>query len=307
MTEYRLGVNTCFAVKRWPEPDAWAELVRRRLGLTLVQHSLDLVEPMSPPALLEREGAAVRKACGDAGLEVHSTFTGLAAYSSNLLLHPDPEARALAEVWFGRMIDFSAALGAGATGGHVGALTARDASNEKRRADQGRQLTDSLERLAARARKAGLQSFLIENLAPVREPSTFESLEGLLTKGDAGHVPIRPCLDVGHMCTPGLTGDEADPYAWLRRLGASTEVVHLQQSDSGADHHWPFTEEANRAGRIEADQVLSALDSSGARRVALILEVIPAFEAADESVLGDLEESVRYWQAALDRHANGLR
>jgi D-erythrulose 1-phosphate 3-epimerase len=300
---YRLGINTCFAVKRWPEPAAWADLVRQRLGLTLVQHSLDLVEPTSPAAQLKVEAAAVRRACSEFGVEVHSTFTGLSAYSSNLLLHPDSEARALAEEWYARMIDFTVALGAGATGGHIGALSALDSSNDARRAELTRQLGGSMERLTRRARHAGLFAFLIENLAPAREPSTFASVEGLLAPGDESHVPVRLCLDVGHMCTPGLAGPETDPYAWLTRFGRSTEVVHLQQSDSSGDHHWPFTEETNRVGRIEAERVLSALDASGAEEVALILEVIPPFEAADDQVLRDLEASVHYWQAALAHHA----
>lgn len=135
MTTYRLGINTCFAVKRWPEPAAWAELVRHKLGLTLVQHSLDLVEPTSPLPRLDVEAAGIRKACDDFGLEVHSTFTGLAAYSSNLLLHPESQARTLAEEWYGRMVDFTAALGAGATGGHIGALSAFDASSDGRRSE----------------------------------------------------------------------------------------------------------------------------------------------------------------------------
>ena len=307
MTTYRLGVNNCFAVKRWPEPPAWAALVRERLGLTLVQHSLDLVEPTSAAARLELEAAAVRKASDEFGLEVHSTFTGLAAYSSNLLLHPDSEARALAEQWYGRMIDFAAALGAPATGGHVGAFSAQDASDQARRTELGRGLDESLERLTRRARHAGLATFLIENLAPAREPSTFESVERLLSTGDASHVPVRLCLDVGHMCTPGLMGPETDPYVWLSRFGRSTEVVHLQQTDSSGDHHWPFTEETNRVGRIDAQRVLSALDDSGADEVALILEVIPAFEAADHQVLRDLEGSVDYWQAALAIHSGGVQ
>ena len=31
MTSYRLGINTCFAVKRWPQPERWARLVRDEL------------------------------------------------------------------------------------------------------------------------------------------------------------------------------------------------------------------------------------------------------------------------------------
>jgi hypothetical protein len=51
MTSYRLGINTCFAVKRWPQPERWARLVRDELRLDLVQHSLDLVD-------LDASGAA---------------------------------------------------------------------------------------------------------------------------------------------------------------------------------------------------------------------------------------------------------
>ena len=36
----QLGINTCFAVKRWPLPEDWAPIVRDELGLQLVQHSL---------------------------------------------------------------------------------------------------------------------------------------------------------------------------------------------------------------------------------------------------------------------------
>ena len=31
--EVRLGIDTCFAVKRWPRPEDWAPIVADRLGL----------------------------------------------------------------------------------------------------------------------------------------------------------------------------------------------------------------------------------------------------------------------------------
>jgi len=112
-------------------------------------------------------------------------------------------------------------------------------------------------------------------------------------------VPVVACLDVGHQCAPGATGDDADPYVWLERLGGLAPVVQLQQSDATADHHWPFTPEANRAGRIEAGRVLRAIGASGASEVALILEIIHPFEADDDRVLDDLRASVEYWRRAL--------
>jgi len=130
----------------------------------------------------------------------------------------------------------------------------------------------------------------------------MDGVARLLTDGDASHVPIKLCLDVGHQCVPGTTGVERDPYAWLERLGAKSPVVQLQQSDADGDHHWPFSAAANARGRIDADRVLAALDRSGADEVALILEVIPAFEQDDDAVIEDMVASASYWQAALARH-----
>ena len=40
----RLGINTCFAVKRWPEPGDWARIVRDELGLEVVERAIDRTE-----------------------------------------------------------------------------------------------------------------------------------------------------------------------------------------------------------------------------------------------------------------------
>ena len=116
----RLGINTCFGVKRWPRPDDWAPLVRDRLGLRLVQHSFDLVGMVGPAAADAAEADGLRASVRAAGLELHSTFTGLAAYSSNLLLAPDRASRAAALAWFSGAIAFTSRAGGVATGGHSG-------------------------------------------------------------------------------------------------------------------------------------------------------------------------------------------
>ncbi len=305
MTTYRLGINTCFAVKRWPEPERWAELTRSELGLDLVQHSLDLVDLDASPAEIEEQSDRLRAACSDRGLELHSTFTGLAAYSSNLLLHPDQGARDRARYWYRRVMDFTALCGARSAGGHVGAFSVADWTDLERREQLWGELTESLAELAAYARGCGLSCLMTENLAAAREPSTLDMISSLLTEGDSLHAPLLACLDVGHMCVPGTSGDDRDPYAWLERLGARAPVVQLQQSDGLADHHWPFTPEHNSGGIIEAERVLGSLDRSGATEVALILEVIPPFEQDDGAVLDELRQSCGYWRAALAAHQHG--
>ncbi|MGZ6314901.1 MAG: hypothetical protein ACXWNI_04645 [Candidatus Limnocylindrales bacterium] len=77
--------------------------------------------------------------------------------------------------------------------------------------------------------------------------------------------------------------------------------MQLQQSDEAGDHHWPFTAERNRAGRIEADRVIDALGEGSVDTTTLILEVIPAFEQDDAAVLDDMAASADYWLEALSR------
>jgi hypothetical protein len=295
---YTLGINTCFAVKRWPEPERWAAIVADDLGLGMVQHSLDLVD-LDADAPLREQAEAVAAACGARAIALHSTFTGLGAYGRNLLLDPDAVQRKRASAWFRRALDFTAAAGGRAAGGHIGAFSVADWRDEGRRARLWEGLRSELGDLAGYAAARGLDAFLFENMAARREPSTIADAEALLEPADEGRAAVALCLDVGHQCVVGTSGDDRDPYAWLERLGARSPVIHLQQSDAEADHHWPFTAERNAQGRIDAGRVLDALNASGARDVALVLEVIPSFEQDDDAVLADLVESAEHWRAAL--------
>ncbi|MDP9250752.1 MAG: TIM barrel protein, partial [Chloroflexota bacterium] len=266
-----------------------------------VQHSLDLVNTDTSASRLDAQAMDVRAAVAAHGLELHSTFTGLAAYSSNLLLAPDEADRQASLAWYRTVIGLTSSVGGRAAGGHVGCFSVPDWGDPARRAALWSGLQDSLAELAAEAMGAGLEYLMVENLAVAREPSTMAMISELLTEGDARRVPIRPCLDVGHMCVPGTSGPDRDPYAWLRSLGPSAPVVQLQQSDTEGDHHWPFTDRYNAVGRIAADRVIDALGEGGIEESALLLEVIPPFEQPDDEVLDDLLRSVEYWREALDR------
>ena len=293
----QLGINTCFAVKRWPRPADWAPIVRDTLGLDLVQVSLDLVDLTRGDDQLARDIDEHLEAASRYDLRIHSVFTGIAGYSSNLLLHPSELARDAAERWYERAIEFAARLGVDSVGGHVGAYSVPDWADATRRALLWDELKVRLHRLAALAHDRGLHGFLVENLAARREPSTMADIESLITDGDGDHVPIQLCLDVGHMCVPQTEGEERDPYAWLRRLGSRAAVIQIQQTDVHGDRHWPFTAEHDTAGRIIPSRVLEAL--GGAAAAPLIFEIIPAFEAPDDATLADLVESVRRWQDVL--------
>jgi sugar phosphate isomerase/epimerase len=294
-----LGINNCFAVKRWPRPDDWAAIVRDDLGLDTVELSLDLLDGADTRAGRDRLAEQTRAALDRHGLRAGPVFTGLAAYSLNLLTHPDPEYRAAARRWYREVIYLTARLGAPAVGGHVGALSVPDAADPAARAQRWADLRENLADLAAHAHQLGLDHLLVENLVTDREPSTMALIENILAERSVARAPIQLCLDLGHPFASGAAGPDADPYAWLAHFGPRIAEVQLQQSDGLGDRHWPFTPEHQAAGRVDPGQVLDTLAAAGVADVLLILEVIPAFEADDRQVIADLRASADVWRAAL--------
>jgi sugar phosphate isomerase/epimerase len=122
----RLGINTCFAVKRWPEPGDWARIVRDELGLDTVEVSLDLIEDLGSAPGREKAASQARSALDEYGLRAETGFTGVAAYSLNLLMHPGEERRRAAREWYLGVVDLAARVGARGAGGHVGAMSVPD-------------------------------------------------------------------------------------------------------------------------------------------------------------------------------------
>ncbi len=46
MAKVELGINNCFAIGRYPEPEEWLRIVKEELGLQHVQFSFDLLDPV---------------------------------------------------------------------------------------------------------------------------------------------------------------------------------------------------------------------------------------------------------------------
>lgn len=297
MTDLILGINSCFAVKRWPDPDEWLRIVAEDLGLSHCQFSIDLFPTAVDAGFLRRYAERVRRAADAHGVSIHSSFTGLGAYGTNLLLSDDAEERDQAERWYRRIIELAGLMGTTMTGGHVGAAgvaTSRDPrALEERRAQQ----VEAMLRLADHARDNGLDALLFENLAVPREygHTIAEALE-LEARLDGSAVPWLLCLDLGHPAALTTGGESDDPTAWLRTMWRRTPVLQLQQSSRGADRHGPFTAESNIEGGVQREAVYAAVDARPERELYGFLEVIPAHEADDDRVLADLVASVEYWQ-----------
>jgi sugar phosphate isomerase/epimerase len=299
-----LGVNSCFAVKRWPEPEQWVRIITQDLGLDCCQFSLDLVDPLLDADATRAYAEETRQRASEAGLLIHSSFTGLAAYSWSHLLHPDAALRQAAMRWYERAITFTAQLGARGAGGHLGAFSVADAANPQRSQQLLAELRERLQILARMAANQGLDFLLFENMAVPRELGhNIQEAHWLADITTDGGVPLVLCLDLGHPCALH-TGTESDDYlAWLNESWPLTPVIHLQQTDRTGDHHWPFTAAYNERGIIDGPQVVAALREWQRRpdtgEIYLVLEPTHPFEADDSVVLDELRESVRYWRAVL--------
>ena len=110
----------------------------------------------------------------------------------------------------------------------------------------------------------------------------------LLDDGDATRVPIRLCLDVGHMGVP----------APRRRIATRTRGRARSAAPRRSSSSSNRTRTATTTGRSPerttprvastAERVIEALGEGGVEESALVLEVIPPFEQDDDAVLDDL-------------------
>jgi sugar phosphate isomerase/epimerase len=294
-----LGINTCFAVKRWPDPADWIEIVTT-LGLDSVQLSLDLL-PLAfdrRPALAYVRRAA--KLADAAGVRIHSLFTGLAAYSSGLLLSDDTEDRLAAFRWYQDIIEITAEAGARGVGGHIGALSVRAASSQAMTQRLIDEELSMMRDLADTAQRAGLDHLQFENLAVSREYGhTIAEAHALEDALVDTAVPWRLCLDLGHPAAIRTDQLSAEPQNWLAQPWRNTPVVQLQQSPRGADHHGPFTDQANAEGTVTAAAVVETIRANWSGEVFLFFEIIHPHEYDDQKTLQELQASVEHWCQAM--------
>lgn len=285
-----LGINLCFAIKRWPEPARWATIVADDLGLASVQFTMDLIDPWWPAAVRSAAAKRARAAAVSRGIAIHSVQIGLAGYTYNGLLHPDTNVRALGRDWWRRSIELAAELGAGAVGGPLGALSAADAASPARRTALRAALVEDVHALAAHAEAAGLDCLLVEPTPLRREiPSTVAETEELLADCAGTAVPLRLVLDVGHALYRPLYGDDVALDDWLRPLARHVAALHLQNHDFASDAHWGWPDPR---GRFAPRDLHDAAVDAGLAATPVFLEVFVPFEQDDESVLALVASSV---------------
>ncbi|HIH23294.1 TPA: TIM barrel protein [Candidatus Micrarchaeota archaeon] len=295
----QLGVNTGFALNRFPEHEEWARVIGEVLGLRSVQFTAEMLNPYLPDDVIKRHIKEINENLERYHVSVHSTFTG--AYTRvNHLAHPDSAVRKYWVEWFKKYADITVALGADAMGSHFGILSSRDVTDSSLRKERLKQNIECWKEIAVYAKDAGVEYLMWEPMSVPREyGETLESatsLQKLLDDADFA-IPMKMCLDVDHGDVSSTNSDDTNPYSWLERFGAISPCVHLKQSLQDKNGFRPFTQEYNKIGKVRGDAVLDSLAKSGAKNVALMLELsFREREPYESNVLSDLKASVDYWR-----------
>jgi len=301
MSHFKLGVDLSFAKKRWPEPTAWLEIVRGRLGIKYIEFDSDFLDPffVSEPTLSD-VASEIRALAVQYEVEIHNYFTGAITHCLNLVSHPDERIRPDGVRWCERAIRLTTKLGARGIGGHFDTISSKDLNNPERYCMLINNLVSNFEWLSNIANQEGQEFILWEQLyAPSEVPYTIRQARELMEQLNyASSVPIHLVIDVGHMCCQEFphSSEDEDPYQWLQQLGRLTPVVHLQQCNGTESCHWPFTRKYNEKGIIQAERVIKAIRDSGADEVYFFLEIFFPLSYPDQRVLDEMAESVQYWR-----------
>jgi len=294
-----LGINLSFCVKRWVTPKLWAPIVREQLGLDLVQFSFDLVDPTWPDDILTSSALDIRTTADRYGLTIHSAFIGLAHYTFNQLLHPDPRVRDVAEEWMRKAYRFAASAGIDRVGGPLGAIASRvdgveaDSISERDYED----LILRMRRLSQAAKECGIVELYVEP-TPMRREWPWTVAQAQRMAADVADTPVRwkYCIDWGHATFEPLYGkNHATMGQWFGALAPHIGMIHLQQTDFQYDRHWDFTE----TGAVVPEVAARLQREFGLADSPVFLEVFYPFERDDASILKALSRTITILKPAF--------
>ncbi len=294
----RLGINTGFALNRFPEAEVWAKIVGQDLGLRSVQFTADLLNAALPQDIIDDQLAKIKTACGHYGVQIEHTFTS-AFTRLNHLAYPDERLRKYWVSWFKKFADISVQLGAKSMGSHFAILSVTDLENQQRRELMTQAAIDGWHEIAAYAKTLGLEYLTWEPMSIPREfGETIENTKALHRRvNENSPLPIRLCLDVDHGDVSSKNPDDTNPHKWLENFVYDSPIIHIKQSLKSKSGHHPFVEEYNKDGKIVPKEIISLIEQHGMDDTLLLFEFsFREREPFESLVLKHLKESVDYWR-----------
>lgn len=295
---YRLGINTGFAVNRFPLPEQWIKVVGLDLGLKYVQLTADLINPSLDDEIINDYIKRINECCKKYDVRIDSVMTG-AFTRVNHLSSPDDKTRKFWAEWFKKLIDIAVRVGATNVSSHFGILCYEDLHNEKRRKFIFGETVKFWKELASYGKKKGLSYLSWEPMSIAREyGETIKETKRIQKELSGTDIPIYLCLDVDHGNVNSKDPRNTNLYEWTKEFAHITPLIHVKQSLNDKGGHYPFIREYNLKGKITPKKVIDALDSAGASKETLLLLELSfrEREPVDSKVLNYLKESTEYWR-----------
>jgi hypothetical protein len=292
----RLGINTGFALNRFPEAEVWAKIIGQDLNLRYVQFTADLLNASLPQEIIEDQISQINRACKRYNVSIEHSFTS-AFTRVNHLASPDTKIRQYWIQWFKRFADISKRLGAVSMGSHFAILSVNDLKNRKEEMTQ--KVISGWHEIAKYAKEKGLQYLTWEPMSIPREfgeniKNTKELHERL---NHNAPLPFKLCLDVDHGDVSSKNPDDANPHKWLEVFGKDSPIIHIKQSLKNKSGHHPFAAEYNKDGKIVPGEIVGLLQKYGCDNTLLLFEFsFREREPYESLVLEHLKESVEYWR-----------
>ena len=291
-----LGINTGFAVNRYPEAMEWAGIIAKA-GVSNVQLTADIINVSLPEVILQSQTKKIISACEHFNLKITSCFTG-AFTRVNHLAHPDKEIREYWINWFKRFAVLTRELGCDTFGSHFGIFSMRDDRDDRIRNLRRSQNISCWHEIAEFSKDLGIKQIIWEPMSISREQAeTISKCKQLqIDANKNAPLPFKLCLDVDHGDVMSKNPNDTNPYVWLEEFAKDSPIIHLKQSSENKAGHWPFTDEYNKLGRIKPKPVLDALKKGGCEEVEFILELsFKEREPFDSIAETSLKESVDFW------------
>lgn len=305
MPKFYLIVNNGYTVQDNPEPREWIKPIAAARA-RYIEYFADHMDPLFARQVILRRSEFFQETMRTLRkhrVEVVSVGTGRLSYLVNVLSHPFPDMAQEGLRWCKAMVDLAVAMGARFIAGHYDYISQSDLRRSEKRATL--RLLERLLFLADYAKKKGLEAICLEQMyTPHLKPYTVAEghwmLEWLNTRSP---IPFYMHADTGHMAVASSedknhTAQDKDPYYWLsqRYAGQNKIFVHLQQTDTLASRHWPFTSQRNKEGFIVARKVIEAIEQSGVEEAFLSFEILYPRGTPISKITPEIVESVRHFE-----------
>lgn len=296
-----LGINTGFALNRYPMPSQWLRIIGEELNLKYVQLTADLINPDLGTEITDSLIDEINTHRQKYGITIDSVMTG-AFTRVNHFSHPNEKMREHWKGWFRKLTDMSVRVGATNVSSHFG-IICYDDLYDKGKLENITDLTiNAWKDLAEYGKDKGLKYLSWEPMSIAREyGETIEKTKILMQRLQGSAIPIKLCLDVDHGDVCSSNKDDTDYRKWIKEFARVSPLIHVKQSLEDKGGHYPFIQEYNAKGKIRPWEFIDALRKANALEDTIILLELSfrEREPTDSQVLKQLKESAEYWKKVI--------